>query len=148
METPKKILVPTDFSRKADKTLNYALMLAEQFKAEINLVHIVTDLNPYAGDYSLTPAMVKEYRTKSLESAKEKISKVIEKKPEAKNVKITTEVRLGNPSQEILNDAEKKKVDLIVIATRGKSAIIHQVMGSVAERILRGAKCPIVLLRH
>ncbi|MBN1664783.1 MAG: universal stress protein [Deltaproteobacteria bacterium] len=148
MESPKRILVPTDFSKSANKAFEYALMLADQFKAELYLLHIVQEIDHYAGDYSLTKEMVKQFKKNSLDSSKAQLQEVINKYPEAKGVKIITEIKVGIPYQEILYEAEKKKADLIVIATHGKSALIHQIMGSVSERVLRGAECPIMLLRH
>ncbi|MBN1380461.1 MAG: universal stress protein [Deltaproteobacteria bacterium] len=147
METPKRILVPTDFSESAEKALDYALMLAHEFDAELYLLHIISDIDHHAIDYSLTESMVKQYRETSFNNSKEKMGNEIKKRPETKDMKVITEIRIGHPYQEILNVTEQKKIDLIVISTHGRSAFIHQIMGSVAERVLRGAKCPILLMR-
>jgi nucleotide-binding universal stress UspA family protein len=147
METPKSILVPIDFSRAAGKAMEYGIMLARQFNAELYLLHIVSDIGQSSVDYALPKDVLDDYKKKSLESSRQKMQDEIGKYPEAKGLKIITEVSVGLPYQEILDAAEKNKIDLIVINTHGRSAILHQIMGSVAERVLRSAKCPVMLIR-
>jgi len=147
MKTPQRILVPTDFSKYADKAFDEALMLAKQFKSEIYLLHVVEDIQQCAVDYCLEQGLVDQYRTSSVNASKEKLQKEIKKNKEAEGVTITADVRIGRPDEEILKEEKEKKIDLIVIATHGKTGFIQHLMGSVAERVSRGAKSQVMLVK-
>jgi nucleotide-binding universal stress UspA family protein len=148
MKSPQKILVPTDFSQYADKALEEAMLLAKPFNSEIFLLHVVEDIQQCAVDYCLPQAMIDQYRSLSVNSSEEKLRKEIELyQKEAKDVKISINVRIGVPHEEILKEAEEKQIDLIVIASHGKTGFIQQIMGSVAERVSRRATCPVMLVK-
>jgi nucleotide-binding universal stress UspA family protein len=140
-------MVPTDFSEFSDKAFEHALNLARQYNAELYLFHVVSDIQQCAVDYCLTEDIVGQYRKTSIEGAKTKLQDEIGKHPEARDIKITGDVKIGTPYHEILVEAADKGIDLIVIATHGKGGLLRQMMGSVAERVLRGAKCPVMLMR-
>ncbi|MFH0976410.1 MAG: universal stress protein [Spirochaetota bacterium] len=147
MEIPKNILFPTDFSKSSDKALEGALMLAQQFKAQLYVLHVVEDIKQCAADYCLPEEMLIQYQKESVSGAKKKIEEEIKKIPDAKNVKIISDVKTGIAYDKILKEADEKKIDFIVIATHGKSGLLHHPLGSIAERVARGAKCPVMLLR-
>lgn len=147
MKTPQKILVPTDFSKYADKALQEGLLMAKQFNAELDVVHVVHDIQQCAADYCLEDKFVREYRESGIESSKQKLKETLDKFPEAKGIKISTNVRVGYPDEEILKEEKEKNIDLVVIATHGKSGILQHLMGSVADRVSHGAKSEVLLVR-
>jgi universal stress protein A len=147
MKAPQQILVPTDFSTYADKALQEGLFLAKQFNARLHLLHVVEDIQQCAADYCLTEEFVRQYRTSGVENSQQKLESELEKYPEAKEVQITTNVRMGRPEEEILKEEKEKKIDLIVIASHGRTGFLHYLMGSVAERVSRGAKCEVMLVK-
>lgn len=147
MKAPQQILVPTDFSAYADKALQEGIFLAKQFNAKLHLLHVVEDIQQCAADYCLTEEFVRQFRTSGVENSQQKLKSELEKYPEAKEVQLLTNVRVGRPEEEILNEAGEKKIDLIVIASHGKTGFLQHLMGSVAERVTRGAKCEVMLVK-
>jgi nucleotide-binding universal stress UspA family protein len=147
MKAPERILVPTDFSPFADRAVEQAAALARQYKAELYLLHVVQDIQQCVVDYCLTEELVTQYRNSGIDGSKAKLQTEIEKHTGAKDLKVVADVRVGTPYEEILKEEQEKKIDLIVIATHGKTGILHNLMGSVAERVSRGAKCPVMLVK-
>ncbi|MDA8126460.1 MAG: universal stress protein [Deltaproteobacteria bacterium] len=147
MNAPQRILVPTDFSEYADKALQKGLFLTKRFNAQLYLLHVVQDIEQCAVDYCLSDEFVKQHRTGSIEAARQKLKNELDKLPEAKEVQIGIDVRLGGPDGEILREAKEKNIDLIVIASHGKTGFLQHLMGSVAERVSRGAKCDVLLVK-
>jgi universal stress protein A len=147
MKAPQRILVPSDFSPYADKALEEALFLAKQFKATIYIVHVVEDLQPCSVDYCLPEELITQYRDTSFKASQEMLQKEIDKYQEAHNVQIIKNVRIGAAAEEILKEAEAMNIDLIVIASHGKTGIIQHLMGSVAERVTRRAKCQVMVVK-
>jgi universal stress protein A len=147
MKAPKQILVPTDFSQYSDKALQEGLFLAKQFNARLHLLHVVQDIQQCAADYCIENKFVEEYRTSAVEASKQKLKSELDKYPEAKEVQTTTNVRVGKPDEEILQEEKEKNIDLIVIASHGRTGFLQYMMGSVADRVSRGAKCEIMLVK-
>jgi universal stress protein A len=76
-----------------------------------------------------------------------KVQKEINKFPQTKELEVFNEVVLGNPSEEILKAQSEKGIDLIVIASLGRTGIAKYLIGSVARNVLKGAKCPVLLTK-
>jgi nucleotide-binding universal stress UspA family protein len=136
----KKILVPIDFSECSEAASRYAALLAGDFNAELRLVHVI---NPHAypfGDKytALDPA---ELMRQTEDAAEEQLLLMAGKT----NVPYTAEIRNGSPSIEICN-AANQDVDLIVISTHGRTGLGHLLIGSVAERVVRHARCPVLVI--
>jgi nucleotide-binding universal stress UspA family protein len=142
----KKIVCPTDFSEPADEGLKIARELATQFSAEMLLVHVVTPLPAMHGGAAPTgfhiPAVLKELEA-SAKNSLEDIRR--EKLPAEMQVRIF--VIHGKPAHEIVSLASQEKVDIIVIATQGESGWQRFAFGSVAERVVRHADCPVLTIR-
>ncbi|MCK9197822.1 MAG: universal stress protein, partial [Syntrophales bacterium] len=66
---------------------------------------------------------------------------------EAKKLKIVFDVKNGNPAEVILTEQQEKKIDLIVIASHGKTGLLKQLMGSVADKVVKGSKCPVIVVK-
>ena len=147
MFAPKEILVPTDFSEYSDKALKEATDIARQHGSTIHLLHVISIVQTCAIDYCLDSAMVAELEKQSTERAKKMIEEEMDKFPESKGVSIAAEVKKGTPYEVILKEQKEKNIDLIVIASHGKTGLLDHLLGSVAERVAKGAKCPVLLIR-
>ena len=147
MFAPKQILVPTDFSTYSDKALKEAIDIAKQHGSTIHLLHVISIIRQCSIDYCITSEIMAELEKQSTETAQKRIKEEIDKFPESKAVTIIPEVKNGAPYEEILKDQKEKNIDLIVIASHGTTGFLHHFLGSVAERVTKGAKCPVLLLR-
>ncbi len=148
MMKPKKILVPTDFSEYSDKAVERALDIAKQNNAEVVLLHVIEqDIKTCTVDYCLTEDEVAKIEKRMIEGAKDRLRQMSIKFPLAKEVRTSTEIVQGIPYEEILKFQEQNGVDLIVIASHGRSAIAKYFLGSVSSNVLKGAKCEVLLLK-
>ena len=148
MFKPKKILVPTDFSEYSSKAVERALDIAKQNDAEVILLHVITqDIQACHVDYCLTDDEVEKIDKRMLEGAEDRLQKEPAKFPLAKDVKISTRVVKGIPYEEILKFQTLNEVDLIVIASHGRSAIAKYFLGSVTSNVLKEAKCEVLLIK-
>jgi len=148
MLKPKKILVPTDFSEYSDKAVERALDIAKQNNAEVVLLHVIEqDIQTCTVDYCLTEDEVAKIEKRMIEGAKDRLRQMSIKLPLAKEVRTSTEIVQGIPYEEILKFQEQNEVDLIVIASHGRSAIAKYFLGSVSSNVLKGAKCEVLLVK-
>jgi nucleotide-binding universal stress UspA family protein len=141
-----RILVPTDFSKHSQNALTYAVAFAEKFGAELYLLHIVQDLAVFlpdavtAGPPVLPPT---EQLTSAVASALERIIK----DNHLEHLNIKPEVREGTPFYEIVRFAKEMNIDLIVMGTHGRAGLAHVLLGSVTEKVVRKAPCPVLTVR-
>ncbi len=144
----KNILVPTDFSEHSDKALKMALDIAIQNKAKLHLLHVVHEaMHQCAADYCLSDDMMRQMESGMTSAAKQNLQKQLAKFREASKADVVTVVRSGFPSDEILKEQQKKKIDLIVIAPLGRSGIERFLVGSVTTNIVKEAKCPVLVAK-
>jgi universal stress protein A len=148
MFKPKKILVPTDFSEYSSKALQKALDIAKEEGSEILLFHVIhSDFQTCVVDYCFTVDEIESIKSRMFAASKENMQKELDKFPFSKEVKVSTEVRNGVPYEEILKFQEEKGADLIVISSHGRTALKTYFMGSVASRVLKRAKCEVLLVK-
>ena len=142
-----RILVPTDFSATADAALDYAYVLAERFGASIELLHVLDD--PFVADGMAAEAYISEapvLRSAMLREAQERLRHRVT--PREGVTHIDTEVLFGHGARTIAEYAAERGVDLIVMGTHGRTGFAHLLLGSVAERLVRTAPCPVLTVRH
>jgi universal stress protein A len=148
MFAPKKILVPTDFSKFSDSALKQAVDMAIPHKTTIYLFHVVDVVRQCTVDYCLDAAMVDAIEKKSVKAAQGLIEEQIKRVVKTDKIKIIADIKTGGaPYEEILHEQKTKKVDLIVIACRGQSAALRHLIGGVAEKVARSATAPVFLVR-
>jgi len=149
MFAPKKILVPTDFSTYADNALKQAIDIAKQNKAKVYLFHVIDDgFQQCAVDYCLDEGTVQKILKDSIKSAKEKLQKECKKVTDSHSgIDIIYDVRRGIPYEEILKEQEEKGIDLIVIASHGKTGVLKNLLGGVVDKVMKRAKCQVLLVR-
>lgn len=139
------MLVPLDFSKASNKALAYAAALAEEFDATLTLLYVV---EPVA-----LPDFVASF---PLMLERDEVTEVCEKKIKSLALKAGIDearihqvlVRHGKPYNEIVSAARTLKMDMIVIATHGYSGLTHALLGSVAERVVQHAPCPVLVVRE
>ena len=142
----KKILAPTDFSLHSDRALRYACQLAERLGSELHLIHVLADVVPASPDPMLISVLPPEFYTETEERAAASLKTHI--KPDWGNPPtLHTAVRWGGAVEAIVEYASEHKIDLIVISTHGRTGLSHVLLGSVAERIVREAPCPVLTIR-
>ena len=137
-----KILVPVDFSEHSQKALRYALAFALQFDAEVTLVHIVEQM-VYPGDWMYPPLAVTDFAAEKREQMLDQLRAL----DAGSGVKTDHVVRLGRAWQEVIEIAREQKADMIILATHGYTGLKHALLGSVAEKIVRHAPCPVLSVR-
>jgi universal stress protein A len=144
MFAPKNILVPTDFSNYSDKAIKKAVEIASQHKSKIYVLHVVDEIMQCAVDYCLDVSVVKQVEKQSLKFAQEKLRKMVKALP--KGIQVAVDIKMGDTYETILKEQQRKRIDLIVIASRGRKGLIHH-LGSIADKVMRGAKCPVLLVK-
>jgi universal stress protein A len=148
MTTPlARILIATDFGDPADAALEFGLTLARRIGTSVHLLHVFEDPFQAAGIsneiYGVLPA---EARETMLRDAQARLGYRALSAEDAE-VHATTAVVVGEPSRAIVDYAAANKFDLIVIGTHGRRGVAHLFVGSVAERVVRTASCPVLTVR-
>jgi nucleotide-binding universal stress UspA family protein len=141
----RHLLVPTDFSEGSKQAFAYAVGVARTCGAKLTLLHVV-ELPSYLSDGHTPAPTTTALRDAMQESAQQELARLL---PEGAGtpVEIARQVAVGVPYQKILETAAAEQVDWIVMATHGRTGLSHLVMGSVAERVVRTAPCPVLTLR-
>lgn len=142
----KHVLVPTDFSVTSDVALRYGKALADAFGATLHVVHVIEEPygQPWAVEaYGFSLAALQDEWVKE---AQHRMTTVLTEE-EKSQLKAVTATVLGHPVMEILRYAEENAIDLVVMGTHGRGPLSHVVMGSVAERVVRKACCPVLTVR-
>lgn len=141
----KNILCPIDYSVYSEKALKYAIEFAEKYNAKLYLMHVL-DIRIYdITDPELYNVNVIDKET--INKLRERLHKCISEDTR-KNIEVETIVIEGVPFSEIIKKARECKVDLIVLGTHGRTGLSHAIMGSVAEKVVRKAPCPVLTIRH
>ncbi|QEH33781.1 Putative universal stress protein [Aquisphaera giovannonii] len=142
----RRILVPTDFSEHSRHALEYACSLAERFEAELILLHVLSEIVPAGPEPLLMPVMPPEFYEESEARARESLAGSL--RPEwGRPAGVKSAVCWGSPVESIVEYAAEHAANLIVIATHGRTGLSHVLLGSVAERIVREACCPVLTIR-
>jgi universal stress protein A len=139
-----RILVPVDFSASSEAAVNYALELARPFEAAVHLLNVVED--PLAAGVWSAQAYTAEIAGLQVNLVRDAEARLRESVPPGAAT-VSTEVRTGRAERQILDVARERSIDLIVMGTHGRTGIAHVVMGSVAERVVRHAPCPVLTVR-
>jgi nucleotide-binding universal stress UspA family protein len=140
----KRILVPVDFSDPSLRALDFAVELSRPLAAQVILLHAVEPVYyPVAGDmYGVGFDLGNVYD--AIERAARTQLSELAAKLKARGVAVRTLLTLGTAHQVILDSAKKLKADLIVMSTHGRTGLSHVLIGSVAERVVRTAPCPVL----
>jgi len=141
----KNILVPLDFSEASKAALDYARELARMSGASLHLLHVVQDpfTQPWAAEaYGISlPDVLEQF----VGIAKKQLTEALSE-ADRRTFRATLATRVGTPASEIVDYAKTAASDLIVMGTHGHGVVVHALIGSVAERVVRTAKCPVLTI--
>ena len=151
----QKILVPTDFSPNSQFAFRHAVMLARFNDAEIIMLHVLPQVDTTMKNYLATymgEDMYVEFEKNKLKEHQRELEKDLHdfvatelaNFPEDQQRFTDAMIVIGDPVRKILETAEQKNIDVIVMGTHGRGGLEHAFIGSVAERVLRKSKCPVV----
>lgn len=157
----KRVLVPTDFSEASEAAVKYGVALARAFHAKLDLLHVVVrhDLDVSVERQRVVDTLLAEMTAGAApigldESmrrvARELLGNILSTKDE-EELRVEHVLRasgVGGPYVEIVRYAKDFDVDLIVMGTHGRGFVAHMLMGSVAEKVVRRAPCPVLTVRH
>jgi nucleotide-binding universal stress UspA family protein len=139
----KRILLPLDGSSLAEQAIPHAVAQAQRLDAELIILRVVERFDENVQKYSSSIELVEKDK---LDFVKESLKKIAAEIRE-QGVKVRTVALLGRPYVKIIEFAESEQVDLVVICSRGRSGFSRWLMGSVADRIIRGIKIPVLVVR-
>ncbi len=146
----KNILCPVDFSKHGADALNMATQLASINQASVHLLHIIPRMNNY--DFNMTTFVpyMDEWNAEAKKDSKAKMDKLVaDLAGKYPAMKVSTEIKVaGDTDEAILAVATKKKSDLIVLGSHGRRGLDRVLMGSVAESVLRHAKCAVIVYKQ
>ncbi len=135
------ILVPSDFSAPSVKAFEYALHFAKEFDARLTVLHVLEVLP--APEFATYPIIPDSDRINAL---KKTLMELARKQGAEPDVLEAVKIRIGVPFKEITRAAQSLKMDLIIIATHGYTGLAHVLLGSTAERVVRHARCPVLVV--
>ena len=142
------ILVATDFSEASESALRYGRELAGRFGATLHVLHVAENVYVTTFGADTYAAIVPEMQEEIEAGAKKRLAEAVidsdNSGPPTKTIVLTA----ASPSYAIVDYARDHGIDLIVMGTHGRGALAHLVMGSVAERVVRLASCPVLTVRH
>jgi nucleotide-binding universal stress UspA family protein len=139
----KTILVAVDFSPPSDQALRYATRLAIEFGSDLTILHVIDGVSSRFPDYPALPT----FSSEELKEAEERLIQIA-RRLTTKKLNAGHAFRIGLAAHEIVEAAKQLAVDLIVIATHGFTGWKHFYIGSTAERVVRAAPCPVLVVRE
>jgi nucleotide-binding universal stress UspA family protein len=144
--TLSRILVPTDFSTASDEALAYGKMLVDRLEASLLVLHVI-EQPEIAGTWGAESyiAELPRIREAATRAAEDRLKQIVTGAQGA--LQVSTEIVDGRAARTIVEVARQRHVDLIVMGTHGRSGVAHLLLGSVTEKVLRTAPCPVLAVR-
>lgn len=138
------ILVPIDFSSDADDAVDMAISLAKELESRITLLHVIHDVYVGVGEMAaaLPPSYYEEIEDDINREMQTYLNKVVEAGLQGDSIVVH-----GVPFQSILDTVADQNIDLVVMGTHGRTGLKHVLLGSVAEKVIRLATCPVMVTR-
>jgi universal stress protein A len=148
----RKILVPTDNSEYSAYALKIALNFAEKDGSTVHLLHVIHTsflTEAYKRAVHLSGGDPHTYERNLIEENRKETDDFVKKYAgDRTGITVEVEIRKGEPVREIIDAVKEKGIDLLVIGTHGRKGLAHAVMGSVAEKVVREATCPVLTVNH
>lgn len=150
----QRMLFPTDFSAGAAAAHRYACELSHRFQSELHVIYVLEDPLVAAPDFVMGMALPPAIKDAPAKVHREEEQDLLQRLDEViasadpRPISTVRAVRFGSPFVEIVRYARSHDIDLIVMGTHGRGAIAHILLGSVAERVVRKAPCPVLTVRH
>ncbi|KJS00497.1 MAG: universal stress protein UspA [Peptococcaceae bacterium BRH_c4a] len=143
----KKIMVPTDGSKKSELAVQQGIQLAGVLKAVVVVLHVIPEIPTLVTPYPDQPGGFLSGLSEELDRSGEEILEKAKDKYADSGVDFQTKLLRGSAAHEICNEAKKGQYDLIVMASRGMGEIQGYLMGSVSNRVVRRAGCSVLIIR-
>jgi len=141
----KNILSPIDYSIFSERALTYAIEFAEKYKAKLYLIRVL-DIGIYEiDDTELYSVNIVEKET--IDKLRKRLLRCVNEETKGR-ISVEAIIVQGVPFSEIIKASKEYKIDLIVLGTHGRTGLSHAIMGSVAEKVVRKAPCPVLTIRH
>jgi universal stress protein A len=140
----QSVLVPVDFSKDSILAAKFAASLAEQYGSKLYVLHVIEGPHPSVKEYLKS---FEDFRHEMMEKIREDLGKVIPR-PVRQRIRVEEILEMGHPHEVIIDRAKDLGVDVIVIATHGRTGLSHFLLGGVAERVIRHAECPVLVVRN
>jgi nucleotide-binding universal stress UspA family protein len=139
----KRICVCSDFSAPAERAFDYALTFARQFGAELHVLHVIEDIIPTVPEPGISMLPTQEIMAGLRKGSEEAMTKLLASRDIA-DVNLKSVIREGVPFREVEAYARENDIQLVVVGTHGRTGLSHLLLGSVAERVVRSAPCPVL----
>ncbi len=146
MKLYRRVLHPTDFSKASRRAFDHAVALAKKERAELLLLHVMIPPTPFVGNGYVSPKTYEDLEAAALHSAESQMKTALAKAKKAGG-RVTAILSEGVPFEQIVRTAKSKRADLIVIGTHGRTGFSRLFLGSVAERVIQLAPCPVLTVR-
>jgi nucleotide-binding universal stress UspA family protein len=140
----QKILFPIDFSAPYESLLPWVSTFVEKFEATLYVMFVAQDLSEFSSFY-VPHASIKGFQEEALAAAQKKMAAAVQEFFK-KFPKLETRVAVGAPAAKILETAQKEQIDLIIMGTHGRKGLERTIFGSVADKIVGGAPCPVLTI--
>ena len=141
----KTVLVATDFSELSEVAVRYGRALADSSHASLHILHVVPDSMALPWATLADGLAMADVQRQWEREANERLQRML---PEREALHTTLVTRTGDPVRQITSYAVETSADLVVLGTHGRGPVAHMLMGSVAERVVRTAPCPVLTVRH
>ena len=143
----KTVLVATDFSEPSEVAVRYGRALADAFHASLHILHVVPDSMALPWATRADGLAMADVQRQWEREANQRLQRMLPKQ-EREALHATLVTRAGDPVRQITSYAVETSADLVVLGTHGRGPVAHMLMGSVAERVVRTAPCPVLTVRH
>ena len=144
MDRFTRIVCPTDFSKTSDRAAEYAAMLAATFGSELLLLHVIPEIDYPMHSFGISESLA-HIQTELDEKAKESLAKVADVAKQAHpDLAVQCILRDGAVHEEILACVSEQNADVVVVGAQGQGMLSDALLGSIAERVIRTATCPVL----
>jgi nucleotide-binding universal stress UspA family protein len=144
MKQVQKILFPIDFASNFETLVPWVKTLAEKFDATVYVLFVAQDLSHFATFY-VPHGNIEDFQQQAIDSARKRMAAAKEEFF-TKFPKLETRVELGSPAEKIMAFAQKEKVDMIIMGAHGRAGLERVIFGSVANKVVKSASCPVLTI--
>lgn len=142
MKQVQKILFPIDFASNFETLVPWVETLAAKFDATVYILFVAQDLAHFATFY-VPHGNIEDFQKQAMDSAKKRMAAMVDEFSK-KFPKLETRVELGAPAEKILAFAQNQKIDMIVMGAHGRAGLERAIFGSVANKVIKSAPCPVL----
>jgi nucleotide-binding universal stress UspA family protein len=144
MKQVKKILFPIDFASNFEALVPWVQTFADKFGATVYVLFVAQDLTHFATFY-VPHGNIEDFQRQAVDSARKRMAAAVEEFFK-KFPQLETRVELGAPAEKILAFVQKEKVDMIIMGAHGRAGLERVIFGSVANKVVKSASCPVLTI--